>query len=103
MKRVRLSKVRVTDYRQPGAGRKSPLERESATRGGIVPGMFFGSSPEDDANHDKMVALFDVVTLRRMESDLGARRLKFAGSPENKWAAARLAAIRRRLNLENLR
>jgi hypothetical protein len=54
----------------------------------------------DQANHDKMVALFDVETLRRMEADLAARRLKFAQSPENRWAAARLEAIRRRLNLK---
>ena len=73
--RIRFSKVRRTDYRPAPA----------ATR--------------EDAAHDKMAALFDVETLRRMETDLGGRRLQFSGSPENRWAAARLAAIRRRLSL----
>lgn len=76
--RIRFAKVRRTDYR--------PMSRREAA---------------EAAEHDKMVALFDVETLRGMESDLGKRRLKFAGSPENKWAAARLEAIRRRLEQEN--
>lgn len=75
----RVSKVRRTDYRA------APV-----------------AETREDRDHDKMVALFELVTLRRMETDLSKRRLQFSGSPENRWAAARLAAIRRRLNLQNL-
>ena len=73
--RVRFAKVRITDMR---------------TR--------TGKRTVEQAHHDKMVEMFDEETLRRMEADLGARRLKFAQSPENLWAATRLEAIRHRLN-----
>ena len=59
-----------------------------------------GKRTVEEVHHDKMVALFDEATLRRMEADLGARRLKYAQSPENRWCAARLEAIRHRLNFQ---
>lgn len=75
--RVRFAKVRITDMRTSTGWRSY-----------------------EQAHHDKMVALFDDATLRRMEADLATRRLKYAQSPENRWAAARLEAIRHRLNLK---
>lgn len=79
---IRRPKVRITDYRP----RTAPA-----------------ITPKDAAEHDRMVSLFDPATLRQMEADLGSRRLQFAGSPENRWAASRLDAIRRHLRLHNLK
>ena len=55
------------------------------------------NADQETAAHDKAAGLFDASTLRQMEKDLAGRRLKFAKSPENRWCANRLAAIRRRL------
>jgi hypothetical protein len=75
--RFRLPKVRITDMR-------TICHRRNG----------------EQLQHDKMVAVFDEETLRRMEADLSARRLRYAKSPENRWAAARLEAIRHRLGMK---
>lgn len=53
--------------------------------------------PTDHHHHRRMVAMFDIPTLRQMEADLGSRRLRFSNHPDNRWCVARLEAIRQRL------
>lgn len=95
MRRIRFAKVRVTDYRPPGAGGKRPLERQGATRGGSVAGM------KMEAMHDHAVAEYAEPLAAAVHADLTRqlRRRVHAGF-DLRWVQERAAALQRRLTLK---
>lgn len=98
MKRIRVSKVRVTDHRPPGAGASGPLERKpSATRGGSMTGLdhLAAIQTKDAANHDSWVATYSPAMLEAAYEDLRQRGAWDRKNSEHRWVMGRLAAIKR--------
>lgn len=96
---MRISKVRITDHRPPGAGRRSPLERATVTRGGSVgkTGLDYltESQKREAAEHDRNVRDYSPETVEAAWFDLTARNAWDKKSPEHRWVMARRAALRR--------
>jgi hypothetical protein len=97
---IRPAKVRVHDYRPPGAGNKSPLERGTATRGGSVSGLdhLANANTRDIAEHDKAVRDYAADIAMSAATDLGKRRAWDRRDPEHRWVMNRLAALLRLLD-----
>lgn len=87
MKRARFSKVRITDYRPPGAGANPPVERDARPR----------AAAWKDSDHDKWVEMFPEPQVRQMLADLEGRSKWGADGMENRWVQQRIAALKRRL------
>lgn len=101
--RIRISKVRVTDHRPPGAGAKSPLERQGATRGGSLPARpamtgldhLAANRAAEQQSHDKWVAGLSCETLEAAWEDIKDRPCRDMKDPEQRWVANRKAALLR--------
>lgn len=93
MSRIRFSKVRVTDYRPPGAGPKPALERSGATRGGSVARLSY----EDRLamEHDKAVENYGPALLEAAYRDIKNRPCRDSRDPEQRWTRHRKAALLR--------
>ena len=96
---MRISKVRRTDFRPPGAGWKRPLERSGATRGGGVEktGLDFLSESQkrEAAEHDRAIRDYTPETVEAAWNDLSARKAWDRKDPEQRWVMARKAALGR--------
>ena len=97
MKRVRFSKVRVTDYRPAGVGRKSALEAGRLTRGGSVSktDRMTASQAREAAEHDRAVADYSPRLVEAAWNDLAGRVAYDWRDPEARWVMASKAALRR--------
>lgn len=98
---MRISKVRITDYRPPGAGSRPPLERPvAATRGGSMTGLdhLAANQRKDAAEHEKAVECYDEETLTAIAMDLRQRRAWDRKNHEHRWIMNRLAAVLRVLD-----
>lgn len=100
--RMRVSKVRITDNRAPGAGARPALERRGATRGGSMTGLDYLSAAQarEAAEHDKAIRDYDENTLLAVAGDLGKRRAWDRKDAEQRWVMARKAAVLRKLDRE---
>ena len=94
---MRLSKVRITDNRRPGAGKPSPLERPGATRGGSMTGLdhLNANLAREAAEHDRAVRDYTPAVAEAAFNDLSARGAWNRKDPEQRWVMARLAALGR--------
>jgi hypothetical protein len=94
---MRLAKVRITDYRPPGAGGISPLERGAATRGGSMSGLEHLSAIQarEAMEHDRAVRDYLPETVEAAWNDLAGRAVHDRRNPEHRWVMARRAALRR--------
>lgn len=105
MKRIRFSKVRVTDDRPPGAGSISPLERQGATRGGSVARL--NSEDLMAMEHDRFVASYSPALIAAALKDIRLKPINTAGLDRRKdmdlimervWTRHRRAALLRAAN-----
>ena len=98
--RIRPAKVRVTNYRPPGAGASRPLERATVTRGGSMTGLdhLDAINRQEAAEHDRAIADYDEDTLLAIACDLGKRYACNRKDPEQRWVMARKAAVLRLLD-----
>ncbi len=96
---MRISRVRRTDYRPPGAGTPRPPERQAAR-----PGAAASPDPEarEAAEHDRNVAGLPPATVIAAARDLCARRVFNHRDPESRWILSRRAALLRRIRDEHL-
>ena len=100
---LRRPKSTVTDYRPPGAGARSPLERDSQPRprAAASPETCWDAKGRRDAaeaaQHDKWVATLSPATLQAVAKDLANRCPHDRRDPEQRWLMGRKAAVLRRL------
>jgi hypothetical protein len=95
---ARLSKVRVTDYRPPTAGKSSPVERRAgATTDGSFSGLDYleAIQKREAVEHDKAVRYYDPHTVEAAWNDLAGRECWDRKNHEHRWVMARRAALRR--------
>lgn len=83
MKRIRVSKVRVTDHRPGAKPVVSGLDRLASIQA------------KDAADHDAWVAGYTPEMLAEAFEDLRARGAWDRKDPEHRWVMNRLAAIKR--------
>ena len=96
---MRFAKVKTTDYRPPGAGKPSPLERNARPGAAARPtGLDHWSRLEKEmqAEHDKAVRNYSKETSFAALADL-AHRPTTGKDPETRWIRHRKAALQRKL------
>jgi hypothetical protein len=98
MSHIRISKVRITDNRLPTAGKPSPVERRAgATTGGGMTGLDYleAAQKREAAEHDRNVRDYTPQMVQAAWNDLADRPAHNRKDPEQRWVAARRAALRR--------
>ena len=110
---MKFSKVRTIDYRPPGAGTPSPLERTTARPGAVARQKFHSSPPVTGmdhwnrieasmaAEHDRSVSAYSTETAQLALKDISIRKTQ-GRDPETIWIRHRKAALMRKLHAPEL-
>ena len=95
---IRIAKVRITNHRLPTAGKSSPVGgRTASTTGGSVSGLDYleAAQKREAAEHDRNVRDYTPQMVQAAWNDLAERPAHNRKDPEQRWVAARRAALRR--------